>query len=135
MTDEEETIYKLLTTAHNFAVIGVSDDRQKAGFYTPAYLRGHGFTIYPIHPERETMLNRKAYPSLADVPEPIDIVLIYKRAEAVMPYVDEAIAAGAKAVWLPIGVVNEEAAAKARAVGMDVVMDHCPMVEHKHLNL
>lgn len=130
---EAETIARILRTAQTVAVVGASDDRQKAAFYVPAYLRGQGYHIFPIHPEKERLINRPAYPSLAAVPEPIDVVLIYRRAEAVPPVVDEAIGVGAKAVWMPIGVVNDDAAARARAAGLDVVMDHCMMVEHKHL--
>jgi predicted CoA-binding protein len=135
MSDSQaETIRHILTNYHTVAVVGFSDrDRRKAAFYAPAYLKGHGYTIFPINPRLEKGLGRPAYPSLGDVPDPVDVVLIYAAAERVGPYVDQAIAIGAKAVWLPVGVVNEEAAARARAVGLLVVMDRCPMVEHKHL--
>jgi hypothetical protein len=136
MTDTDaETIARILRTARTVAVVGASDDHQKAAFYVPAYLRGHGYRIFPIHPEKERLVNRPAYPSLAAVPEPIDVVLIYRRAEAVPPVVEEAISVGAGALWLPIGVVNEDAAARARSAGLDVVMDRCMMVEHKHLDV
>jgi predicted CoA-binding protein len=79
-------------------------------------------------------LNRPAYTTMGDVPDPVDVTLIYAAAERVGPFVDQAIAIGAKAVWLPVGVVDEAAAARARAAGLAVVMDRCPMVEHKHLN-
>jgi predicted CoA-binding protein len=132
---QAETIRHILTTYRTFAVVGFSDrDRRKAAFYAPAYLKGQGFTVIPINPRLATGLNRPAYPSLADVPDPVDVALIYAAAERVGRYIDQAIAIGAKAVWLPIGVVNEEAADRARAAGLAVVMDRCPMVEHKHLD-
>ena len=108
MTDPQaETIHHILTTYRTVAVVGFSDrDRRKAAFYAPAYLKGHGYTILPINPRLTTGLNRPAYPTLADAPGPIDVALIYAAGERVGPLVDEAIAAGAKAVWLPIGVVG-----------------------------
>jgi len=137
MTDPQaETIHHILTTYHTVAVVGFSDrDRRAAAFYAPAYLKGHGFTVIPVNLRLTTGLNRPAYPTLADVPGPVDVALIYQASERVGPFVDQAIAAGAKAVWLPIGVVDEAAAERARAAGLLVVMDRCMMVEHKHLDL
>ncbi len=137
MSDPQgETIHHILTNFHTVAVVGFSDrDRRAAAFYAPAYLKGKGYTVIPVNPRLTTGLNRPAYPSLADVPGPIDVALIYQASERVGPFVDQAIAAGAKAVWLPIGVVDEAAAERARAAGLLVVMDRCMMVEHKHLEL
>ena len=130
---QAETIQHILTTFHTVAVVGFSDrDRRAAAFYAPAYLKGRGFTIIPVNPRLTTGLNRPAYPSLADVPEPVDVVLIYQASERVGPFVDQAIAKGARAVWLPIGVVDEAAAERARAAGLDVVQDACMLVEHRH---
>jgi predicted CoA-binding protein len=136
MSDSQaETIHHILTTYRIFAVIGFSDrDRRKAAFYAPAYLKGQGFTLIPVNPRLAKGLNRPAYPTLGDVPDQVDVALIYAAAERVGPFVDQAIAIGAKAVWLPVGVVDEEAADRARAAGLAVVMDRCPMVEHKHLD-
>lgn len=132
--DQQTTIRHILTTYHTIAVVGFSDrDRRKAAFYAPAYLKGHGYTVIPVNPRLTTGLNRPAYPSLADVPVPIDVAVLYAASERVGPLVDEAIAVGARAVWLPIGVIDEAAAARARAAGLAVVMDRCPMVEHKHM--
>lgn len=137
MTDPQaETIRHILTNYRTVAVVGFSDrDRRKAAFYAPAYLKGHGYTVVPVNPRLATGLNRPAYPTLADVPGPIDVALIYAASERVGPFVDQAIAAGAKAVWLPIGVADEAAAERARAAGLLVVMDRCMMVEHKHLDV
>ena len=133
---QSETIQHILTQFHTVAVVGFSDrDRRAAAFYAPAYLKGKGYTIIPVNPRLTTGLNRPAYPTLADVPGPIDVALIYQASERVGPFVDQAVAAGAKAVWLPIGVVDEAAAERARAAGLLVVMDRCMMVEHKHLDM
>ncbi len=132
---QAETIHNILDHYRTFAVVGFSDsDRRKAAFYAPAYLKGHGYTILPVNPKLTVGLGRPAYPTLRDLPPgtDVDVVLIYLSAKRVGPVVDEAIAIGAKAVWLPVGVVEEAAAARARAAGLAVVMDRCPMVEHKH---
>ena len=134
MSDPQgETIHHILTNFHTVAVVGFSDrDRRAAAFYAPASLKGKGYTIIPVNPRLTTGLNRPAYPTLADVPGPVEVVLIYQASERVGPFVDQAIAAGAKAVWLPIGVVDEAAAERARAAGLDVVQDACMLVEHRH---
>jgi predicted CoA-binding protein len=135
MTDPQADIIRhILTQYRTVAVVGFSDrDRRKPAFYAPAYLKGHGYTILPVNPRLEIGLGRPAYPTLADVPGSVDVALIYAGADRVGPFVDQAIAIGAKAVWLPTGVVEEAAAARARAAGLLVVMDRCMMVEHKHL--
>ena len=134
--NQQAVIHHILTSYNTVAVVGFSDrDRRAAAFYAPAYLKGKGYTIIPVNPRLTTGLNRPAYPTLADVPDPVEVVLIYQASERVGPFVDQAIAAGAKAVWLPIGVVDEAAAERARAAGLLVVMDRCMMVEHKHLGL
>ena len=134
--NQQAVIHHILTSYHTVAVVGFSDrDRRAAAFYAPAYLKGKGYTIIPVNPRLTTGLNRPAYPTLADVPDPVEVVLICQASERVGPFVDQAIAAGAKAVWLPIGVVDEAAAERARAAGLLVVMDRCMMVEHKHLEL
>ena len=134
--NQQETIRQILTDYRTVAVVGFSDrDRRAAAFYAPAYLKGHGYTIIPVNPRLTMGLNRPAYPSLAAVPGPGEVVLIYQASERVGPFVDQAIAAGARAIWLPVGVVDEAAAERARAAGLLVVMDRCMMVEHKHLDM
>lgn len=130
--DIDATIDRILNTAKTVAIVGATDNRYRPGYYVPAYLRNEGYIIVLIHPTRPELDGRPTYPSLAAVPEPIDVVITYRRAEAIPGVVDEAIAAGVKAVWMPLDVINEEAAATARAAGLDVVMNRCMMVEHKH---
>ena len=134
MDTQSDTIRTILTQYRVVAVVGFSDrDRRKAAFYAPAYLKGHGYTVIPVNPRLEIGLGRPAYPSLLDVPVPVDVALLYQTPKRIGPAVDQAIAIGAKAVWMPLGVVEEEAAERARAAGLLVVMDRCMMVEHKHL--
>ena len=126
----QQTIEKILREAKTIATVGLTDDPSKPSHSVPAYLQANGYRIIPVNPSLESALGEKAYASLADVPEPIDVVQIFRRSDAVGPIVDEAIAVGAKAVWMQIGIANEEAAAKARDAGLDVVMNQCMRVQH-----
>ncbi len=129
-----KTVEKILNENKNVAIVGFSSKPQRAGHYVPAYLKRQGYNIYAVNPYvSEGLDGDRAYDTLADVPEPIDLVVIFQRSENVPPFVDEAIASGAKAVWLQLGITNEEAAEKARAAGLDVVQDACIMVEHRNL--
>ncbi|MDT8306832.1 MAG: CoA-binding protein [Anaerolineae bacterium] len=127
----DETIERLLAETKTIAVVGLSSSPTRAGHYVPAYLQRAGYRIIPVNPSLDSALGQKAYPNLAAVPEPIDLVLLFRRSEDVPPHVQEAIAVGADAVWMQSGIVNEEAAAAARAAGLDVVMNRCMMVEHR----
>lgn len=120
----------ILTETKTIAVVGLSSQPSRAGYYVPAYLQRHGYHIIPVNPHLTQALGERAYASLTAVPHSIDLVLIFQRSEKVPPFVDEAIAVGAKAVWLQSGIRHEAAAAKARAAGLLVVQDACMMVEH-----
>ena len=115
------------------ALFGASGDPKKNTSRPQRFLRKHGYAgrIFPINPQREEVLGEKAYPSLRDVPEQVDIVQIFRRSEDVPPVVDEAIAIGAPVVWMQTGIVNEEAAARAKAAGLTVVMDACLRSAHR----
>jgi predicted CoA-binding protein len=129
--DQSETIRRLLDTVKTIAVVGLSSQPGKAGYYVPAYLQSQGYRIIPVNPFIESSLGEKSYPDLPAVPEPVDLVLLFRRSEAVPPFVDQAIEIGARAVWMQLGIVNRAAAEKARQAGLDVVMDACMLVEHK----
>lgn len=134
MTDQA-TIERILREAKHVAVVGLTDDPTRPSHFVPAYLQNNGYHIIPINPTLSgTVLGEKVYPSLADAPQPIDVVQIFRRSEEVGPIVEEAIAAGAKAVWMQLGISNEDAAAAARAAGLDVVMNQCMKVQHSRLN-
>ena len=128
--EEQQTIEKILREARTVATVGLSEDTSKPAHTVPAYLQAQGYHVVPVNPTIETALGEKAYASLADVPEAIDVVQIFRRSDYVGPIVDEAIKVGAKAVWMQVGIADEEAAARARAAGLDVVMNQCMRVQH-----
>ena len=97
------------------------------------YLQDQGYRIVPVNPRADTILGEKSYPDLASIPEKVDVVDIFRRSDDVPPVVDQAIDIGAKAVWMQLGIVNEDAAVKAREAGLGVVMDRCMLVEHRNL--
>ena len=115
------------------AVVGLSRRESRPGYYVPAYMHAAGYRIIPVNPYLEEALGEKAYPDLLSIPEPVDMVVIFRRSEDVPPVVDDAIEIGAKVVWMQLGIVNEEAAAKARAAGLQVVMNSCIKIDHQRL--
>jgi uncharacterized protein len=123
----------LLGTAKTIAVVGLSSNPMRPSFGVSEYLQNHGFQIIPVNPRETEVLGEKCYGSLLDVPEPIDIVDIFRRSESVPEIVDEAIQKGARCIWMQEGVVHPEAAAKAEAAGIAVVMDLCILKEHRRL--
>jgi uncharacterized protein len=126
-------IERLLRKAHTIAVVGLSPNSRRASHGVARYLQRAGYRIIPVNPNITEALGERAYPTLRDVPEPIDVVDVFRRSELVGPIVDDAIAVKAGAVWLQDGVIDEAAAARARAAGLDVVMDDCMMRRHADL--
>ncbi len=118
-------IEKVLSQYRTVAIVGASPDPQRPSYRVAQFLKKEGYCIIPVTPKAERILDETAYPDLASVPVPVEVVDIFRRSEEVPPVVEEAIAIGAKAVWMQEGVVNEDAAAKARKAGLKVVMDHC----------
>ncbi len=129
---DDEEIEKLLKEAKVVAVVGVSRDPTKDSHIVAKYLSQH-YRTYFINPYADEIDGHKVYPSLKDLPEVPDIVDIFRAPSKVPPIVDEAIEIGAKAVWMQIGIVNNEAAQKAREAGLTVIQNKCMMVEHKRL--
>jgi predicted CoA-binding protein len=129
MTAEED----ILRTYRTIAVVGLSNDRTRAAYSVSKYMQDAGYRIVPVYPDEDEVLGEKAYPDVVSVPEPVEIVNVFRRSEQVGPVVDDAIAAGAKVVWMQSGIVNEDAAAKARAAGLEVVMDRCIRTVHRRL--
>lgn len=130
---DEETIQKLLVTTRVIAVVGLSSRSHRPGYYVPAYLQEQGYRIIPVNPYLKQALGETAHPDLRSVPEPVDLVLLFQRSENVPPFVEAAITIGAKAVWMQQGIYHADAAATARAAGLDVVMDRCMLVEHRRM--
>ena len=128
-----QMIRELLKGVRTVAVVGASNTPGKPSHRVTFYLMHAGFDVYPVNPTLKEVGGRPAYPDLKSIPAgiKIDVVDIFRKPEAVMPIIEEAIAIGARAVWMQEGIVNEGAAAKARAAGLKVVMDHCIMKEHR----
>jgi len=130
---DEALPLRLLAQARTIAVVGASSDPRRAAHGVMRYLIEAGYTVYPVNPDEAEVLGRTAYASLAELPEPVDIVDVFRRPEHVPDVVSAAIAARARAVWLQLGIVHEQAAAEARAAGLEVVMDRCTKIEHGRL--
>jgi predicted CoA-binding protein len=123
----------LLKNAKTIAVVGLSSRRTRPSYGVSEYMQSAGYRIIPVNPNESEVLGEKAYPTLDDVPEHIDIVDIFRRSELVPEVVDAAIRIGARGVWMQEGVVHEDAAKLARAAGLEVVMDHCILKEHRKM--
>ena len=124
---------ELMRDARTIAVVGVSSNPDRPSNEVASYLMDHGFTVYMVNPTETEVLGQPAYDSVRDLPEPVDIVDIFRRIPDVPPVVDDAIASGAKAVWMQLEIVHEEAAERARSAGLEVVMDRCTKIEHAKL--
>ena len=123
----------ILESAQTIAVVGLSSRPERPAHSVPAYMQRKGYRIIPVNPTLEQALGEQAYPDLLSMPEPVDVVQIFRRSEDVPPVVEQAIQIGAKAVWMQEGIVNEEAADRARRAGLAVVMDTCMRVAHRRL--
>ena len=133
--NDPATVRRLLATPGRWAVVGLSQNRARVAYRIAAYVEELGMQIVPVHPRAEEVYGVQGYPTLADVPGPIDVVDVFVRSELAGDVVDQAIAVGAKAVWLQLGVIDEDAAVRAAAAGLDVVMDTCPAMEAPALGL
>ncbi len=133
----DEDIAELLTNARTIALVGASDRPDRASYGVMRFLQEHGYRVFPVNPQitGEHVHGEFVWRELAQIGEPIDIVDIFRRSEAAGEAVDQAILVGAKAVWMQIGVVNEEAAERAEAAGLKVVMDRCPKIEIARLRM
>jgi uncharacterized protein len=133
-------IPEILTKYHVIAVVGLSSDQGKPSYHVAAYMKAHGYRIIPINPTVAEVMGEKSYKSLLDLPlelqKTVEVVDIFRRSEDVPPVVEQAVALKQKngkpyVVWMQLGIVNEEAAEKARKAGLVVIMDRCIMVEHE----
>lgn len=133
----DEDIYQLLANTRTIAMIGASDRPDRPSHRVMAFLQSQGYRVLPVNPQitGEHVHGEYVWRELSQIGEPIDLVDIFRRPQAAGEAVDEAIAAGAKAVWMQLGVINEEAAARAEAAGLKVVMDRCPAIEIPRLGV
>ena len=129
MSIEEE----ILKSSRVVAMVGLSAKPDRPSNIVASYLKENGYRVIPVNPQEEKILGEVCYPDLNSIPEPVDVVDIFRRPEDVPPIVEEAIKVGAKAVWMQEGVINEEAAARAESAGLQVVMDKCMKKEHAAL--
>jgi predicted CoA-binding protein len=129
MTLEAEILRKYRTVA----VVGISSREDRPSYRVARYLKEHGYHIIPVNPRETEVLGERCYPELCSVPEPVEVVDVFRRSWEVPRVVAEAISNGAKAIWMQEGIVHEAAARRARQAGLDVVMDRCMMVEHRKL--
>jgi predicted CoA-binding protein len=125
----------VLEQATTVAVVGMSTDFDKPAGHVPAQLRDHGFRIIPVHPEADEILGERAYPSLADVPGPVDVVEVFRPAEEAPDIARQAVAIGAKALWLQVGITSPAARGIAEDAGLDYVEDHCMGVERRRFGI
>lgn len=129
-----QKIAEILNSTQVIAVVGLSNNPKRDSFMVASYLKDHGYQIIPVNPNAETIMGEKSYPDLLAIPGDIDVVDVFRKSEDVGPIVDQAIAKGAKTVWMQKGIINEEAAEKAHNAGLDVIMDRCMYEEHKKLH-
>ncbi len=133
--NDPEVVRRLLTTPGRWAIVGLSQNSARTAYRIAAYMQSLGMPIIPVHPRAEEVHGAAGHARLADIPGPVDVVDVFVRSELAGAIVDEAIAVGAKAVWLQLGVIDEDAAARAEAAGLDVVMDTCPKIEAPRLGI
>jgi predicted CoA-binding protein len=128
-------IRRVLTDSKTWAFVGLRDNPGRTAYDMAQLLQSRGKRIVPVHPDAEPVLDEIGYPTLSDVPFPVDVVGVYRRSEYAGDVVDEAILIGAKVVWMPLDVIDEAAARRAQEAGLDVVMNRCPAIEWAKLDL
>jgi hypothetical protein len=134
--DMDDPVRDLLTTTTTWAVVGCSPDPSRDSHRIAALLQARGLRVIPVNPAAEEILGERCYPNVGAIPPEanVEVVDVFRRSAAAGAHVDEAIAAGAKGVWLQLGVIDEAAADRARAAGLQVVMDRCPAIEFPRLS-
>lgn len=133
--NDSTVIDNLLSDAQTWAVVGLSAKPERASYRVAAKLQSIGKTIIPVNPVEDEILGERSYPNLASIPDDVDVVDIFRRADLAGVHVDEAIEIGAKAVWMQLEVIDQDAADRAEDAGLDVVMDRCPAIELRRRGL
>ncbi|MGZ9167066.1 MAG: CoA-binding protein [Anaerolineales bacterium] len=131
--NSDQVMKDILLSTRTIASVGLSSNQEKESYWIVLYLKEQGYRIIPVNPTANEILGEKSYPDLESVPEKIDVVQVFRRPEDVPLIVESAIKVGAKVVWMQEGIVNEEAAQKARQAGLQVVMDACMRATHRRL--
>ncbi len=133
IVDDIPGIRRILSESRTVAMVGLSASWHRPSHFAAKYLQEHGYRVIPVTPRYEEVLGERCYASLADVPEPIDVVDCFRRVEEIPALAEAAIAVGAKVLWMQLGIVHEEAARRASEAGLDVVMDRCMKIEYARL--
>jgi uncharacterized protein len=133
MSEDINTLRRILKQSKTIAVVGLSANWWRPSYFAAKYLQEHGYRIVPVNPQYREILNEKCYPSLRDIPFKVDVVDCFRKSEEIAAIADDAVAIGTKVLWMQLGVINHEAARKATAAGLEVVMDRCMKIEHGRL--
>lgn len=131
--DDINTLRRILKESRVIAVVGLSAEWHRPSYFAAKYMQEHGYRVIPVNPKYDSVLGEKCYKRLADIAEKVDLVDVFRKTQDVMPIAEDAIAIGAKVLWQQLGVRNEEAAARARAAGLETVLDRCVKIEHGRL--
>jgi len=131
--DDINTLRRILRECRVIAVVGLSADWFRPSYFAAKYMLEHGYRVIPVNPKYREILGPACYDSLADIPEKVDMVDVFRKSQDVMPVAEAAIAVGARVLWQQLGVKNEAAAERARAAGLETVMDRCVKIEHGRL--
>ena len=131
--DDINTLRRILRESKVIAVVGLSADWFRPSYFAAKYMQEHGYRVIPVNPKYPEILGEKCYPSLREIRQPVDMVDVFRKTADVPPVAEDAIAIGAKVLWQQLGVRNEEAAARARAAGLEAVVDRCVKIEHGRL--
>lgn len=132
-TTDINTLRHILRECKTIAVVGLSANWYRPSFFAAKYMQEHGYRVIPVNPTYQEILGEKCYASLRDIPEKVDLVDCFRKSSEIEPIADEAIVIGAKVLWMQLGVMNDKAAQKARARGLQVVQDRCVKIEHGRL--
>ena len=133
MADDIPTLRRILKTCRTIAVVGLSAEWHRPSYFAAKYLQQHGYRIVPVNPRYPQILGEACYARLEDIPFPVDMVDVFRKAADVPPIAASAVAIGAKCLWQQLGVMNTEADALAQTAGLDSVMDRCVKIEHARL--
>jgi uncharacterized protein len=133
IVDDIAGLRRILSRSRTLAVVGLSAQWHRPSYFAAKYMQDHGYRIIPVNPRYAEVLGQKCYPDLRSIPEAIDIVDCFRKASEIDPIADDAIAIGARVLWMQLGIVNEAAARRAAAAGLDVVMNRCVKIEHARI--
>ena len=128
--DDSEKLRRILRSARTIAVVGLSAQWHRPSYFAAKYMQDHGYRVIPVNPTYDSVLGEKCYKRLADIPEPVDIVDCFRKSEEIPALAEDAIAIGAKVLWMQLGVRNPDARRRAESAGLEVVEDHCVKIEH-----